>query len=131
MICGKAVVPWIALWWVVKPAAPSNRVAAGAMVGAAAMLFSFAIMRLDCSLDGPIALVRWHLEPVLVVTIVSVLAGARGLRRRGFDLMLGRRYFYSEALAQSPLDCEIFMHKDRSFCGLGRIAPAAIRNSPR
>ncbi len=78
--CAKAAIPWIALWWAVKRGAPGNRRAAGAMVGAAAMLFSFAIMRLDCGLDEPLHLVTWHLGPVIIVTIISAGAGALWLR---------------------------------------------------
>jgi hypothetical protein len=78
--CAKAAVPWIALWWAVKRGAPGNGGVAGAMVGAAAMLFSFAIMRLDCALDEPLHLVTWHLGPVVVVTLISALAGAVWLR---------------------------------------------------
>jgi hypothetical protein len=78
--CAKAAVPWIALWWAVKRGAPGNGGAAGAMVGAAAMLFSFAIMRLDCPIDEPLHLVIWHLGAVMVVTAISALAGAVWLR---------------------------------------------------
>lgn len=78
--CVKALLPWIALWWAVRRGAPGNGAGAGAMVGAAAMLFSFAIMRLDCPLDEPLHLVTWHLGPVLIVTILSMVAGAAWLR---------------------------------------------------
>jgi hypothetical protein len=78
--CAKAAVPWIALWWAVKRGTPGNGGAAGAMVGAAAMLFSFAIMRLDCPLDEPLHLMIWHLGPVVVVTAISALAGEVWLR---------------------------------------------------
>jgi hypothetical protein len=78
--CAKGVVPWIALWWAVKRGAPGNGSAAGAMVGAAAMLFSFAIMRLDCPLDEPLHLMTWHMGPVVLVTTISALAGALWLR---------------------------------------------------
>jgi hypothetical protein len=78
--CAKGAIPWIALWWAVKRGAPGNGRAAGAMVGAAAMLFSFAIMRLDCGLDEPLHLMTWHLGPVIIVTIISAGAGALWLR---------------------------------------------------
>jgi hypothetical protein len=78
--CAKAAVPWIALWWAVRRGAPGNGGGAGAMVGAAAMLFSFAIMRLDCPLDEPLHLMIWHLGPVVVATGISALAGAVWLR---------------------------------------------------
>ncbi len=79
-ICVKAVLPWIALCWAVKRGAPGDGRAAGAMVGAAAMLFSFAIMRIDCRLDEPLHLITWHLGPAIAVTLISALAGALWLR---------------------------------------------------
>jgi hypothetical protein len=78
--CSKAALPLIALWWAVRRGAPGNGRAAGAMVGAAAMLFSFAIMRIDCPLDEPLHLITWHLGPVIAVTVLSAVAGALWLR---------------------------------------------------
>jgi hypothetical protein len=75
-----AILPWIALWWAVRRGAPGNGRAAGAMVGASAMLFSFAIMRIVCPIDEPLHLVTWHLGPAIAVTLISTLAGAFWLR---------------------------------------------------
>jgi negative regulator of sigma F NrsF-like protein len=75
-----ATLPWIALWWAVRRGAPGNGRAAGAMVGASAMLFSFAIMRIVCPIDEPLHLVTWHLGPAIAVTLISTLAGAVWLR---------------------------------------------------
>jgi hypothetical protein len=75
-----AFLPWIALWWAVRRGAPGNGRAAGAMVGASAMLFSFAIMRIVCPIDEPLHLVTWHLGPAIAVTLISTLAGAVWLR---------------------------------------------------
>jgi hypothetical protein len=75
-----AILPWIALWWAVRRGAPGNGRAAGAMVGASAMLFSFAIMRIACPIDEPLHLVTWHLGPAIAVTLLSTLAGAVWLR---------------------------------------------------
>ncbi len=78
--CTKAILPWIALWWAVRRGAPGDGRAAGAMVGASAMLFSFAIMRIACPIDEPLHLITWHLGPVIAVTLISTLAGAFWLR---------------------------------------------------
>jgi hypothetical protein len=78
--CTKAALPLIALWWAVRRGAPGDGRAAGALVGAAAMLFSFAIMRIDCPLDEPIHLLTWHLGPVIAVTLLTALAGSFWLR---------------------------------------------------
>ncbi len=75
-----AILPWFALWWAVRRGAPGNGRAAGAMVGASAMLFSFAIMRIACPIDEPLHLVTWHLGPAIAVTLLSTLAGAVWLR---------------------------------------------------
>ena len=78
--CTKAVLPLLALWWAVRRGAPGNGRATGTLVGAAAMLFSFAIMRIDCPLDEPIHLLTWHLGPVVAVTLLTALAGSLWLR---------------------------------------------------
>ena len=78
--CVKAALPWVVLWWAIARGAPRNGGVAGSMVGAAAMLFSFAIMRLGCPLDDPLHLVTWHLGPVVLVTILSAFAGSIWLR---------------------------------------------------
>ena len=80
--CVLAALPWLALWWVVKRAAPMRGAAAGALTGAAASLFSFALMRIGCSIDEPLHLVTWHLLPALGLTALSALAGAMWLRFR-------------------------------------------------
>src|SRR6516225_7271483 len=49
--CVLGALPWIALWWAVKRGAPERGAAAGGLIGAAAMLFSFALMRLNCRID--------------------------------------------------------------------------------
>ncbi|MBI3760078.1 MAG: DUF1109 family protein [Deltaproteobacteria bacterium] len=76
----KATLPWIALWWAVRRGLPGDGRVVGAMVGAAAMLFSFAVMRIDCPLDEPLHLMTWHLMPVVLVTLLSAIAGAFWLR---------------------------------------------------
>ena len=80
--CVLAALPWIALWWAVKRGAPESGAAAGGLIGAAAMLFSFALMRLNCQIDEPLHLVTWHLMPVLLLTALSAVAGAVWLRFR-------------------------------------------------
>jgi len=80
--CALAAPPWIALWWAVKRGAPTSGAAAGGLIGAAAMLFSFALMRLNCEIDEPLHLITWHLMPVLLLTTLSAAAGAAWLRFR-------------------------------------------------
>ena len=83
--CILAALPWIALWWAVKRGAPMHGAAAGALTGAAALLFSFALMRIGCPIDEPLHLITWHLLPALALTALSALAGAAwlGFRARG------------------------------------------------
>jgi hypothetical protein len=80
--CVLAALPWIALWWAVKRGAPMRGATAGALTGAAALLFSFALMRIGCPIDEPLHLVTWHLLPALGLTVLSALAGAVWLRFR-------------------------------------------------
>jgi hypothetical protein len=80
--CLLAALPWIALWRAVKRGAPMRAAAAGALTGAAAMLFAFALMRIGCSIDEPLHVVTWHLLPGLVLIALSALAGALWLRFR-------------------------------------------------
>jgi hypothetical protein len=74
--------PWLALWWLVKRGASLSGWLSGLLVGAGALLFSFAVMRVVCPIDEPLHLLTWHLFPVLVVIALSALAGARLLRFR-------------------------------------------------
>jgi hypothetical protein len=80
--CVLAGLPWLALWWAVKRGAPMRSAAAGASTGAAALLFSFALMRIGCPIDEPLHIVTWHLLPALGMTALSALAGAVWLRFR-------------------------------------------------
>jgi hypothetical protein len=80
--CVLASLPWLALWWAVKRGAPMRGASVGALIGAAALLFSFALMRIDCPIDEPLHLVTWHLLPALGMTALSALAGAGWLRFR-------------------------------------------------
>jgi hypothetical protein len=80
--CVLAALPWAGLWWAVKRGAAERGAAAGGLIGAAAMLFSFALMRLNCQIDEPLHLVTWHLMPVLVLTALSAVAGSVWLRFR-------------------------------------------------
>jgi hypothetical protein len=80
--CLFGALPWAGLWWAVKRAAPTRGAANGALIGSAALLFSFAIMRLGCPIDEPIHIITWHLMPVVFVIVLSTLAGAAWLRLR-------------------------------------------------
>ena len=80
--CTLAALPWMALWWAVKRGAPMRGAAAGLATGAAALLFSFAMMRIGCPIDEPLHVLTWHLLPALVLIALSALAGAAWLRFR-------------------------------------------------
>ena len=77
-----AVLPWAALWWAVRRGAPTHATAAGALIGAAALLFSFAVMRLGCRIDEPLHIITWHLIPAAIVVLASTWAGSWWLRLR-------------------------------------------------
>jgi hypothetical protein len=77
-----AAAPCIALWWAVKRGAPMRGATAGLAAGAAAALFSFAMMRIGCPIDERLHLLIWHLLPALIVAALSALAGAFWLRFR-------------------------------------------------
>lgn len=80
--CLLAAAPWAALWFAVKRGAPIRGGAAGLAVGSAALLFSFALMRIGCPNDERLHLLVWHFLPVVIVTALSALAGAFWLRLR-------------------------------------------------
>jgi hypothetical protein len=74
--------PWLALWWMVRRGASMSGWLSGLLVGAGALLFSFAVMRIACPIDEPLHLLTWHLLPALLVIALSALAGAGWLRFR-------------------------------------------------
>jgi hypothetical protein len=74
--------PWLVLWSLVTRGAPMSGWLSGLLVGAGALLFSFAVMRIGCPIDEPLHLLVWHLSPALAVIALSTLAGVRGLRFR-------------------------------------------------
>jgi hypothetical protein len=77
-----ALVPWLTLLWAVRRAAPMAPASQGALAGAAAFLFSFAVMRLKCPIDDRMHLLVWHLLPVLAGIGLSACAGMVWLKRR-------------------------------------------------
>jgi hypothetical protein len=60
----------------------------GALVGAGAMPFSFALMRIKCPIDEPAHLLVWHLLPALMLIATPALAGSIWLhfRPRALDV---------------------------------------------
>jgi hypothetical protein len=80
--CLLAAVPWIGLWWAVRRGAPMRAWTTGLAIGAAAALFSFALMRLRCPNDERLHLLTWHLMPAILIVLLSTLAGAVWLRLR-------------------------------------------------
>ena len=77
-----AVIPWFALFWAARRAAPLAAAAEGALTGAAALLFSFALMRVDCPIDDGLHLIVWHFIPALGGILSSSYVGVILLRRR-------------------------------------------------
>jgi len=74
--------PWLGLAWAVRRAAPMRGAISGALVGAGALLFSFALMRIDCPVDEPLHVIAWHLVPALVAIATSAFVGRWWLRFR-------------------------------------------------
>jgi hypothetical protein len=87
--CLLASLPWLALWWAVRRGAPIQGGISGAWVGAGALFFAFAMMRIACPIDEPLHLITWHLLPALAAIALSALAGRAWL---GFNLRLLRRH---------------------------------------
>jgi hypothetical protein len=77
-----ASLPWFALLWAVKRGAPLSPGLDGALIGAGAFLWSFALMRMNCPIDDGLHLFMWHLLPVVVGVALSAGAGVAFLRHR-------------------------------------------------
>lgn len=77
-----ALLPWFVLLWAVRRGTPLKAESAGGLIGAAALLFSFAVMRVGCPIDARLHVLVWHLLPVVGGIGLSVVAGAFWLRRR-------------------------------------------------
>ena len=74
--------PWLALGLLIRRGASMSGWVSGLLVGAGALLFSFAVMRIGCPIDEPLHLLTWHLSPALAVIALSTLGGVRWLRFR-------------------------------------------------
>jgi hypothetical protein len=77
-----AVLPWLALFWAAKRAAPLSGKLTGALVGTAAFSFAFAATRLGCSIDDSLHLLTWHIIPAGLGIGLSTLAGVGWLRTK-------------------------------------------------
>jgi hypothetical protein len=77
-----AAIPWFALLWAVRRGVPLSAGLAGALVGAAAFLSSFALMRIKCPIDEGAHLLVWHLLPALIGVALSAWAGILLFKRR-------------------------------------------------
>jgi hypothetical protein len=77
-----AATPWLLLWWLVSRGFPTRGTLSGLLVGAGAMFFSFAMMRIACPIDEPLHLLTWHLLPAFALIALSTWAGAAWLRFR-------------------------------------------------
>ena len=72
--------PWLLLWWLVSRGFPTGGRLSGSLIGAGAMFFSFALMRIACPIDEPLHLLTWHLLPAFTLIAFSTWAGAVLLR---------------------------------------------------
>jgi hypothetical protein len=79
-----AALPWLVLWWAVKRGAPLRGGISGLWIGAGALFFAFAMMRIACPIDDPLHLITWHFLPTVMWITLSALAGSAwlGLRAR-------------------------------------------------
>jgi hypothetical protein len=76
-----ATLPLMTLFWVVRRGAVFAAKRTGALVGGAALLFTFAIQRGGCPLDDRQHLLVWHLiAPGTILIAISVIAAARWMR---------------------------------------------------
>lgn len=71
-----AAVPWVVLGVAVRRGATLVPGLAGTLTGAASFLFATASLRMSCPLDSAAHLVVWHLGPVLVGILASLLIGS-------------------------------------------------------
>jgi hypothetical protein len=74
--------PLLLLWWMVRRGASMRGGLSGFLVGAGALFFSFAMMRIACPIDEPLHVLTWHLLPALALIALSTLAGGTWLRLR-------------------------------------------------
>lgn len=80
-----AAVPWLVLVLAVRRGATLFPALAGMLAGTASLLFASASVRMSCPLDTAGHLLMWHLLPVVVGVVASILVGILCLsdRRRG------------------------------------------------
>jgi hypothetical protein len=77
-----AAIPWLALLWAVKRGAPLSAGFDGALIGTAAFLSSFAMMRVNCPMDEATHLLVWHFLPALAGVALSAWVGSLLFKRR-------------------------------------------------
>ncbi len=77
-----ASLPLLVLFWAVRRGAPLAGGAGGALAGAGAFLFSFALMRVNCPIDEGLHLFMWHFLPALIGVALSAGAGFLLFRKR-------------------------------------------------
>jgi hypothetical protein len=77
-----AALPLLVLFWAMRRGAPLAGGVGGALAGAGAFLFSFALMRVDCPIDEGLHLFMWHFLPALIGVVLSAGGGFLLFRRR-------------------------------------------------
>ncbi len=76
-----AALPWLVLVALLVRGAPVAPARAGALAGAASLLFAAAGARVACALDDPVHLMVWHGLPVVLGVGLSGVLGAAWLGR--------------------------------------------------
>jgi hypothetical protein len=87
-----AALPWFALLWAVKRAAPLSPGLDGALIGAAAFLCSFALKRVNCPINEGLHLFMWHFLPAVGGIALSAFVGTVFLKRRSRTTRAPRRH---------------------------------------
>jgi len=75
------LVPWLALYWAARRAAPLDATTTGFCIGASAFLVGAAAVRVACPVDDVVHLAVWHGLPVAIWAAASMAAGAATLDR--------------------------------------------------
>lgn len=70
-----SLVPAAVMFVAIQRAAPTRCCWAGSMAGLSTASFGYVLLRLVDTADDPSALVIWHLIPVMLVTMVGMVAG--------------------------------------------------------
>lgn len=76
-----SILPGIFMFVTIQKAAPTRCCWAGSMAGLSVSSFGYILLRLISVSDDPTLLLVWHFIPVMLVTIIGMVAGKFYLRR--------------------------------------------------